>query len=96
MPRTFIFKKSAVTLDPTIIVMDHKLGFLVTVPEGAEVDYSFNKGTDAGQARGVWGQASVNLNIDEQYFTEQDLDELINFLTAARHRVIKLNSKLKG
>lgn len=95
MSRTFIFKKSAVALDPTIVVMDNQRGFLETSGDNAVVDYSFNKGIHT-ETFGVDGQASLNLNIDEQYFTDTDIVELINFLTAARQRVIKLNSKLRG
>jgi hypothetical protein len=53
--------------------MDPNHGNLVTESCGAEVEYTFDKISD-----------SIELRIETQYFQKEDIDELIEFLKAAK------------
>jgi len=90
MARTFTFKKIKPTVvETTAKVMDKRAGTLETEQHHACVQYEFNKPADC-----LNDEAMLTLTIQDQCYTQQDLEEFINFLTAARQRLIKLNSKL--
>ena len=84
----FVFKK-AKQAEPTdeVRVMDKRKGCLLTDPSDAEVEYEFR------HLGGAWDNNSIRLNIEGQYFTASDLDVVIDFLDAARKRLIKLDAK---
>lgn len=84
----FVFKKTKqgdTTED--VRVMDKLKGKLVTDPSDAGVAYEFKR------LGGAWSDNSIMLKIEEQYFTASDLAVFIDFLDAARKRLIKLDAK---
>ena len=84
----FVFKKTKQS-DTTeaVRVMDKRKGRLDTDPSDAGVEYEFKH---LGEA---WDTNSIMLKIGGQYFTASDLDVFIDFLNAARQRLIKLDAK---
>ena len=87
----FVFKKSQ-AIDPNVRIMDKRQGMLETTQESATVDYVFRKPGGFFSS----GEHSLSLTIDDNYFTAGDLAEFINFLTAARERLVKQDAKLKS
>lgn len=84
----FVFKKPKQG-DTTeeVCVMDKRKDLLVTDPSDAGVEYEFK------HLGGAWDNNSIRLNIEGQYFTAGDLAVFIDFLNAARKRLIKLDAK---